>query len=869
VNGEARWFAAAACIVAGCAELEAPDVETTEAALTLPAVVDLDVDPSGAAPTGWQMFGWTPDFSVNVPGFDSLNRAYIRDRTSFLDEIPGTMKQLRFGAWEERSFDGAVRTALGCTAEACKVCYDGGSGEYNAQIVLDRHDRAYTVVQAFALTPEIGTDPAACPLKPPAGAVRNLLLRSAGPDQPWVVETLPCAEQFALERPWSPEALEGPPAVLLNDTSAAYCGGTTPGVATLTVVKPSITGSGNGTMTLASRVLQPSEAMSIGGHSGGGTQVLTQNGLVYAAWGVRAASGGSPVIAATWNPQSGAFFPYSQSDMFSLPLNNGHNRPALAMDSTGILHLVIGTHQCAFRYLRSTSPYSVNGFTAAQPTIPHLGIDDCPRATGEEGQTYIALVRDRFDVLHLVYRLYQPPMPGKPEGYYLVQQRKAAAANVWEDLDPTSAVDRVRTLVDPPHALYSIYYHQLTIDHRGRLYLLFSWYSYAGCEEDDPVCGPPGSWFGLGQSYKYNALLVSADGGDSWQFGSTASFDDATFWEPASGVLADVDGNSLKDVVHAYWDHGFELHIDGAHVLEGVWQWVTRGRRGPDGAQILQRPVLAGHVNVADTREDLVFIYNQPDLRIRSQLARADGGFDIVEQSDGAFAPDPAYPILMGDVTGDQLADLVMPYWSNNCLNIRTKVGTGNGTWTTSTATCVATSRMSTYAAKLGRIDGDQRRDLVFLWRDAGGPLKSRVLRSGAGAGGAVTWTATAEQTHGDGSGIHLYPHLLGDVNGDGFDDLVFLFQHWDTKNFSVRVKFAHGNGYGWSGSRETQHPDGDQIPHFPPMIGKVNADACADLVFPHRLGIARRGHYQVRTFLAACDGASNPGWTRHTTRLP
>jgi hypothetical protein len=52
-------------------------------------------------------------------------------------------------------------------------------------------------------------------------------------------------------------------------------------------------------------------------------------------------------------------------------------------------------------------------------------------------------------------------------------------------------------------------------------------------------------------------------------------------------------------------------------------------------------------------------------------------------------------------------------------------------------------------------------------------------------------------------------------------------------------------------------------------MIAKVNGDACADLVFPHRLGSDRRGDYQIRTFLAVCDGSRNAAWQRTTTRLP
>jgi hypothetical protein len=141
------------------------------AGLIGPAVVTISWDKATLpAPMASQLFeGWTPDFSVNVPGFDSLNRAYIRDRHTFMDSIPGTIKRLRFGAWEERSFKQAVRTEL-CPAGDCNVCFLRGGGEYNAQIVFDRDDRAYTVVHAFT-APSTYT----CPNvpSPPDGAARD------------------------------------------------------------------------------------------------------------------------------------------------------------------------------------------------------------------------------------------------------------------------------------------------------------------------------------------------------------------------------------------------------------------------------------------------------------------------------------------------------------------------------------------------------------------------------------------------------------------------------------------------------------------------------------------------------------------------
>jgi len=291
-----------------------------------------------------------------------------------------------------------------------------------------------------------------------------------------------------------------------------------------------------------------------------------------------------------------------------------------------------------------------------------------------------------------------------------------------------------------------------------------------------------------------------------------------------------------------------------------------------DGQQVLQNPVLSGNVNPRDdSREDLVFVYREPgtgELVLRTQLSRADGGFDVItaSQTDGPFVPDPAYPILSGDTSGDRAADVVLLYRRSCGLHIRTKESNGDGTWTTRTASCLADSpQIHQYPTRLGRLDGDARRDLVFVFRDpATGYLMTRVKRSN----GDGSWTTLPDQSHTDGPGIHQYPHLLGDVNGDGFDDLVFLFRHWNGGKFSIRVKFSNGDGT-FGPSVETQHPDGSQVPDpdFAPMLARVNGDACADLVLPHRPD--SDGDYRIRTFLAVCDGSKNAQWQRTTVRLP
>jgi hypothetical protein len=159
----------------------------------------------------------TPDFPVNIPGFDSMNRAYIRDRMKDIHGIPGTLQRMRYGNWDRRWFDTAIKAhfrndpSYQLSESPANICYSYAGGWYNAGIVFDRDDVAYTAVHARPSSSSCrhGDD----------GAYAVLLLYSTDYGENWqVLELSPMDKRevrFALERPHSPEPLESPPAVLL------------------------------------------------------------------------------------------------------------------------------------------------------------------------------------------------------------------------------------------------------------------------------------------------------------------------------------------------------------------------------------------------------------------------------------------------------------------------------------------------------------------------------------------------------------------------------------------------------------------------------------------------------------------------------
>ena len=64
----------------------------------------------------------------------------------------------------------------------------------------------------------------------------------------------------------------------------------------------------------------------------------------------------------------------------------------------------------------------------------------------------------------------------------------------------------------PPVPGYSIYYHKLTIDRRGRLFLAYSYWTENQYQEDYP------------DRYHHLALVMSADGAKTWKLATTSDF---------------------------------------------------------------------------------------------------------------------------------------------------------------------------------------------------------------------------------------------------------------------------------------------------------------------------------------------------------
>jgi hypothetical protein len=240
-------------------------------------------------------------------------------------------------------------------------------------------------------------------------------------------------------------------------------------------------------------ILLTRECIGLATHSGPPSSVASRGDRVHVVWGeatdpaVKAP--GVPAAAATYDRGTGRLSPRAVVG-HGPPANDIHNSPSLALDSAGRLHVLGGTHGRPFPYAHSLAPHDAGaGWTP-------------PAVTGEGiNQTYIGMVCGPDDTLHAVFRLWRTRTAPHPAATHatLAYQRKRPG-QPWET---------PRVLVVSPFSEYSVFYHRLSIDRRGRLFVSYDYWSTHWFYRND-------------QPGRRRTVLFSPDGGENWKLATTA-----------------------------------------------------------------------------------------------------------------------------------------------------------------------------------------------------------------------------------------------------------------------------------------------------------------------------------------------------------
>ena len=249
-----------------------------------------------------------------------------------------------------------------------------------------------------------------------------------------------------------------------------------------------------GQLDLGNPIPVSQQAIGIAAHSGVPSAIASMGDRVHVIWGEATDPSvdvpGVPAYVATYDRSEGRWLGEPALVGYGPPANDVHNTPSLVIDSEGYLHTLTGTHGSPFAYARSLEPNTAHeGFT--EPTLIEEGLRS----------TYVGLVCDPDDTLHLVFRAWTTDGVYHPHSQYanLGYKRKLKGSD-WEPM---------RRLAVAPFSEYSIWYHRLTIDRRGRLFVSFDIWSTFWFYRTDHV----------GSRRK---TIMSSDGGDSWQLLQTA-----------------------------------------------------------------------------------------------------------------------------------------------------------------------------------------------------------------------------------------------------------------------------------------------------------------------------------------------------------
>jgi len=244
----------------------------------------------------------------------------------------------------------------------------------------------------------------------------------------------------------------------------------------------------DGQIVMGEPILISKQCIGLASHSGIPSSVVSRGSKVHIIWGEatdpKVKVAGVPAFVATYDRATGQLGKPALIG-YGAPPNDIHNTPSITMDSRGFLHVLAGTHGRPFPYAQSLKPNDAGGgWTEAAPMVENLN------------QTYIGMVCGPDDTLHATFRLWRTGMEPFPASHYatLAYQRKRPG-QPWEP---------PRILIVPPFSEYSVFYHRLTMDRKGRLFLSYDYWSTF--------------WFYRNDHFgRRRTLLMSPDGGDTWQ----------------------------------------------------------------------------------------------------------------------------------------------------------------------------------------------------------------------------------------------------------------------------------------------------------------------------------------------------------------
>jgi hypothetical protein len=286
-------------------------------------------------------------------------------------------------------------------------------------------------------------------------------------------------------------------------------------------------------------------------------------------------------------------------------------------------------------------------------------------------------------------------------------------------------------------------------------------------------------------------------------------------WSGFQTFVGDVNGDGRADLI---WNEPAETNrvYVGLGQNDGTLQFLP-AQDHPE-KEWAGFHVLVGDFN-GDGRADLVWNRTQDNNRLYLALGQADGTFQFLPPQERTEQGWSGFQALVGDVNGDGRADLI---WNETAEHNRIYVGLGQGDGTFQFLPGLdhPEKGWTGFQALAGDVNGDGRADLI--WNAI-----SETNRVYVGLGqGDGTFQFLPAQDHPD-RGWAGFRVLGGDFNGDGRADLA-----WNAITDTNRLYLGLGQPQGTFQFLPAQEHPEKGWEGFRVLAGDVNGDGWTDLVW-------------------------------------
>lgn len=467
------------------------------------------IEMSSARATERNTYDWNPSYTINLPAFNSQNRAFFRGRGVNPHDVPPLNIELFNSAGiRRRSFRTALLEHFPANTQIEST--NGGSGRRFTSGVFNSADEYFTLFGVNVKTPGaakserawvlLWTGDAGISWRSYVIARESEFRNHRCPNRYDYNGSCEFPDDVDISRNFSPSAIQGnmPSFLLYFRTST----GSVPIPGTDSVRRHqygqlalmTLTRNQSGVVLPPRYIPLSSNVLGIGSHSGGTTKIIRHNNKIYVAWVATTASpsSGSPTVVAMYDIASKRLV--KKTVAYTFPANDSHNQPGITMTSRGILHLITGSHNLRMQHTYTLAANSIRDWT---PPVPM-------RLSNE--QTYISMIIDSKDKIHTVYRRWIKEQNESGDDItYGTLTYQQFDGQTWSE---------PKVLLYPSISGYFAFYQYLTIDRRDNLYL-----SYSRWSTQAPYClrNAGGDLIReLIPQFSQVALLKSEDSGAGW-----------------------------------------------------------------------------------------------------------------------------------------------------------------------------------------------------------------------------------------------------------------------------------------------------------------------------------------------------------------